>query len=86
MPIYEYKCDHCGYAFEVFSGFSHNGTRKCPHCGARAKRIISAPGVIFKGPGFYATDHRVDREPEESGGSGIDVTPKKSGKKSKKSV
>jgi predicted nucleic acid-binding Zn ribbon protein len=40
------------------SGFSANGTRKCEKCGAPAKRLISAPQVVFHGSGFYATDNK----------------------------
>ena len=77
MPIYEYRCEKCGYTFEVFTSFSHNGVRKCPHCGARARRIISAPGVIFRGSGFYSTDHRSNHGSGGSSSSGKDITPKK---------
>jgi len=31
----------------------------CPICGMKAERLISAgAGFIFKGSGFYITDHR----------------------------
>lgn len=31
----------------------------CPKCGKRATRQMgSGSGIIFKGPGFYATDNR----------------------------
>jgi len=89
MPIYEYKCEMCGYTFEVFTSFSRNGARKCPHCGARARRIISPPGVIFKGSGFYSTDHRSNHGSNGSRSSGKDITPKKekgSGKEAKSSA
>jgi predicted nucleic acid-binding Zn ribbon protein len=34
---------------------------KCPECGAKCKRLISAgAGIIFKGSGFYTTDYRSD--------------------------
>ena len=84
MPIYEYKCEKCGYTFEVFTDYSHNGSRRCPECKALAKRIISAPGVIFKGSGFYSTDHHNSHSSGSSSGSGKDITPKKdSGKEDK---
>ena len=39
---------------------------KCPKCGGKAKRLISAGGgIIFKGSGFYATDYRKDKKREE---------------------
>jgi predicted nucleic acid-binding Zn ribbon protein len=32
---------------------------KCPKCGGVGVRMISAGGgLLFKGPGFYATDYR----------------------------
>jgi len=84
VPIYEYKCEKCGYAFEVFSGFSHNGTRRCPRCKGRAKRVISAPSVIFKGSGFYVTDHKESRASAGSSASGKDITPRKDREKDTK--
>ena len=31
----------------------------CPVCGVQAERLISGgAGFLFKGPGFYITDHR----------------------------
>jgi putative FmdB family regulatory protein len=60
MPIYEYRCTKCGYVFEEISAYSTNGngTHKCEKCGHAAKRLISAPQVVFHGGGFYVTDHR----------------------------
>ncbi len=60
MPIYEYKCTKCGCVFEEISAYSTNGngTHKCEKCGAPAKRLISAPQVVFHGGGFYVTDNR----------------------------
>jgi len=32
---------------------------KCPQCGDQIKRLIgTGADIIFKGSGFYATDHR----------------------------
>jgi putative FmdB family regulatory protein len=56
MPLYEYRCAKCDCVFEEFAGFSANGSRKCPECGGVAKRLISAPQVVFHGSGFYRTD------------------------------
>lgn len=79
MPIYEYKCESCGYKFEVITGFSRNGTRKCERCGASAKRLISPAGIIFKGSGFHVTDYKRGASSSGSnpGTTGKDITPKK---------
>ncbi|MEE9206791.1 MAG: zinc ribbon domain-containing protein [Gemmatimonadota bacterium] len=60
MPTYEYECDQCDHAFEAFQRISDEPIRVCPECGKRKVRrlISSGGGIVFKGPGFYATDYR----------------------------
>lgn len=59
MPTYDYQCSGCGQAFEVFQRMSDDPVSNCPDCGASARRRISGgAGFIFKGEGFYITDHR----------------------------
>ncbi len=57
MPTYLYECEKCG-RFEEFQKITAPALEKCPECGKEVKRIIGAPGVIFKGSGFYSTDNR----------------------------
>jgi putative FmdB family regulatory protein len=57
MPVYEYRCSK-GHDYEMTQGFSAATEQKCIVCGAKAKRQISRPAVIFKGSGFYSTDNR----------------------------
>ena len=82
MPTYEYRCDACGFEFELFQQMSAPTKRKCPECGKnRLKRLIgTGAGIIFKGGGFYETDYRSDSyrkdaEADKKAGSG---SPKKS--------
>jgi len=77
MPIYEYECQSCGHVFEVITGFSRNGTRKCEKCGASAKRLISPAGIVFKGSGFHKTDYGKSSSDKSSDKRGKDITPKK---------
>ncbi len=59
MPTYDYQCNGCGKAFEVFQRMSDEPVSSCLDCGAPARRRISGGGgFIFKGEGFYITDHR----------------------------
>ena len=59
MPTYEYQCEHCGYKFEKFQNMSDEPLKECPKCKGSVKRLIGkGMGIIFKGSGFYATDHR----------------------------
>jgi putative FmdB family regulatory protein len=59
MPTYEYECEACGHAFERFQSMRDEPIRTCPECGGAVRRLISSGGgLVFKGPGFYATDYR----------------------------
>lgn len=59
MPTYEYECPGCGHSFERFQGINEDPIRECPECGGAVRRLISkGGGLVFRGPGFYATDYR----------------------------
>ena len=62
MPIYEYRCDACKKVIEEHQNFSDKPLTKCKECGGALKRIFSPAGIIFKGSGFYATDHGRSKE------------------------
>ena len=59
MPTYDYRCQSCGHEFEAFQKISDTPLSKCPVCGKKVERLIGGGlGVIFKGSGFYSTDHK----------------------------
>ncbi len=60
MPTYEYVCDSCEHAFEIFQSIKEDPKRKCPECGKPKLRRLIGPGaaIVFKGSGFYKTDYR----------------------------
>lgn len=60
MPTYDYVCDGCGHAFELFQSMTDSVKRTCPECGKKKlRRLIGAGGaIVFKGSGFYKTDYR----------------------------
>jgi putative FmdB family regulatory protein len=59
MPTYEYECRNCHHLFEEYQGISEAPIQVCPKCKGRVDRLISGGGVfLFKGSGFYITDHR----------------------------
>lgn len=59
MMTYDYKCETCGKEFsEKFHINDKKTNVKCPHCHSRkTHQVYSAPTIVFKGPGFYVTDH-----------------------------
>ncbi|MFZ9719979.1 MAG: FmdB family zinc ribbon protein, partial [Candidatus Nanopelagicaceae bacterium] len=51
MPTYQYQCES-EHEFEVFQSFSDAAIDTCPECGAKARKVYSNVGVVFKGSGF----------------------------------
>ena len=59
MPTYEYQCRSCAHRFEAFQSITAPPLTRCPCCGKKVDRLISAgAGFLFKGSGFYTTDYR----------------------------
>jgi putative FmdB family regulatory protein len=59
MPIYTYRCENCGVQFERQQKFTDQPLTRCPECNHKTLRKVYTPvGIVFKGSGFYATDHR----------------------------
>ena len=72
MPIYDYRCDHCGHVFSAVQSFSDVALEKCPNCGKKPRRLISTPAIVFKGSGWYKTDSRPGEKSSDSSSSGSD--------------
>ena len=59
MPNYDYSCTKCKATYELRQGFDAPNTHNCHGCGkGTAKRLLTAPRIVFKGSGWYATDSR----------------------------
>lgn len=59
MPIYTYRCENCGVQFDRQQSFTDKPLTRCPECSKNTLRKVFQPvGIVFKGSGFYATDHR----------------------------
>jgi putative FmdB family regulatory protein len=77
MPIYTYRCDSCGVQFERHQSFNDAPLTICPECRKKSlKKVITPTRIIFKGSGFYATDHR-SSSGNSSHGSKADKPEKK---------
>jgi putative FmdB family regulatory protein len=57
LPLYEYRCSKCGDKFEVIQKFADTPLTQHEGCGGSVERLISAPGLHFKGSGWYITDY-----------------------------
>lgn len=60
MPTYEYLCKTCSHRFETWQKMTDEPLTTCPECGAHIRRVLFPAGVVFKGSGFYKTDHSSD--------------------------
>ncbi len=59
MPVYTYRCESCGVQFDRQQSFSDAPLKTCPECRKKSlKKVIAPVGIVFKGSGFYATDHK----------------------------
>lgn len=90
MPIYEYRCDHCGHELEAIQKMSDPVLESCSSCGQDAlKRLISAPSFRLKGGGWYETDFKKDgkrnlHESQQSVNGSADKSAADGGKETKK--
>ena len=84
MPVYTYRCENCGVQFERQQSFHDEPLKICPECRKKAlKKVITPTRIIFKGSGFYATDHR---SPSGGGSSGSGKKETKTESKSSEST
>ncbi len=64
MPIYEYRCDSCGFQKEHLQKLSDPLLSTCPECGQESySKQLSAAGFQLKGSGWYATDFKGGSKP-----------------------
>ncbi len=69
MPTYEYKNIETGEIYEFKQSMRDDALTHHPETGAAIKRIVSVPGIAFKGSGFYANDSRSSTSTTKPSGS-----------------
>ena len=70
MPIYEYKCSHCGHQLEAIQKISDDPLLLCPNCDKNGlKKQVTAPSFRLKGSGWYETDFKTGKKKNLSDGS-----------------
>lgn len=75
MPIYEYHCKSCGKNLEITQKILEAPKKKCPECGGKLEKLMSATSFALKGTGWYKTDYAAKTPNKEE---------KKEGKKEEK--
>ncbi len=59
MPIYEYRCNSCGFEKEHLQKINDDPISNCPACGSNGySKLVSAAGFQLKGSGWYVTDFK----------------------------
>ncbi len=69
MPLYEYECTKCQRRTEKIEPVNGPHIKKCPHCGGKLERQMSAPAIQFKGSGWYVTDYAGKKPGSDSSSS-----------------
>ena len=73
MPIYEYRCQSCGYQNEYLQRVSDPLLTECPECRKPTfTKMVSAAGFQLKGTGWYATDFKT--KPSKPAGKDADAS------------
>ncbi len=71
MPTYDYHCLRCKKTYELRESFSAPERHRCQACGSgTAKRILTAPRIVFKGSGWYVNDSRTKTSSISEGSEG----------------
>jgi len=69
MPIYEYRCEACGYDLEVLQKIGDAPLTQCPQCGEeRLRKQLTAAGFRLKGGGWYETDFKGKKPSKDTNG------------------
>jgi putative FmdB family regulatory protein len=70
MPTYEFRCTDCGNLVEIFQRIGDDPLTVCELCGGTLRKVFHPAGIVFKGPGFYATDSRKAKAASSADGKG----------------
>jgi len=75
LPLYAYRCTECGHRFEKIQKFGAKQEKVCPKCGGVLERPLTAPGLSFKGAGWYVNDYAAKGGSSEGSGSATESAP-----------
>jgi putative FmdB family regulatory protein len=75
LPLYPYRCKECGHRFEKIQKFGAKPEKVCPKCGGALERTLTAPGLNFKGAGWYVNDYGAKGSSSEGSSSATESAP-----------
>jgi putative FmdB family regulatory protein len=75
LPLYPYRCKECGHRFEKIQKFGAKPEKVCPKCGGALERTLTAPGLSFKGAGWYVNDYAAKGSSSEASSSATESAP-----------
>ncbi len=62
MPLYEYRCTHCGFKTEKLQARTLVAPLTCDHCQNQTlQRVISAPKFKLEGGGWYTDGYQAEQ-------------------------
>jgi len=76
----------CGKRTEKIENVSGPHLKKCPHCGGKVERLLTAPAIQFKGSGWYVTDYAGKSAAKDSATTETASTEKKDSSEGKDSA
>lgn len=79
MPMYTYRRED-GTTFEIRQKFLDDPLTVDPETGQKVVRVVQAPGIIFKGSGFYVNDSKNASRSAVNGTAKSDSDAKKDSK------
>ncbi len=76
MPIYEYRCDHCGHECEILHKINDTSHTTCSQCNHPSLvKLISASRFQLKGTGWYETDFKTKKQTAPTNNATSSSTP-----------
>jgi putative regulatory protein, FmdB family len=84
--LYEYQCAKCGKRTEKIESVSGPHLKRCPLCGGKVERMVTAPAIQFKGSGWYVTDYAGKSSRKEGATAEVGSTDKKDSSEGKDSA
>jgi len=82
MPLYLYHCQSCGKEHELLRKFSDPPLKKCPACGGKLAKQLTATSFQLKGGGWYKDGYSTPKPGKKSEGESKPAEKKETPKES----